>query len=90
MQGDPTLSLTLTPMSKTPPTWESIVVRALKALGGRTHLAYLYAKVACICEAEGRWITPTYQAKVRQVCQKSKRIVQDVPRSGVWRLADQG
>ena len=74
-------------MSTNPfPTWESIVIEALDALGGHAHLADLYAEVARLCESKGRPLTRTYQATVRRTCQKSARIVQDLSRSGIWRL----
>ena len=48
----------------------------------------LYQEVEKVCCESGRLVTKHYDAKVRQVCQRSERIVQDEPHSGIWRLTD--
>jgi len=73
-----------------PPTWESVVVRALERLGGEAHLSELYEEVARMSNLKsGRKLTKHYIPKVRQVVQKSKRICQpkSMYKSGIWRLA---
>jgi hypothetical protein len=62
--------------------WRVFVRAALETLGGEAHLQALYAKVKEITPRAR--LTPTYQAKVRQVVQK----VADFEHvaHGVWRL----
>ena len=74
---------------KSVPTWEQIVVEALQKCGSEASLSLLYRKVEMVCRRHKRLVTKHYQAKVRQICQKSERIVQDERGSGIWRLVDQ-
>lgn len=69
-------------------TLASVVELSLKQLGGRAHLSVLYQRVEQVASEVGRPLPPTFRASVRRACRESDRIVQDVPRSGIWHLID--
>ncbi|MBI4438179.1 hypothetical protein HY631_04475 [Candidatus Uhrbacteria bacterium] len=71
--------------------WAPIVVAASRSLPQSrrgVHLAVLYAAVKAECERRGRPLTPTWQAKVRQVVQRSRSFASVAKGSGNWRLVD--
>lgn len=86
--GDPVhLFITATRMLTKTCTWEQIVVLAIHNLGGEAHLKMIYSEARKLREELHLGVAETYRATIRRECQKSKLIVQDVYRSGVWRLA---
>ncbi len=68
------------------PTWDKRVTTALYKLGGEAHLSALYAEIERMSGAFNFDLTPTFRATVRRTGQKSEKITQDNPGSGVWRL----
>jgi len=69
--------------------WAPIVVAAARSLPQSrrgVHLDALYAAVKVACERRGRPLTRHWQAKVRQVVQRSQSFASDAKGSGTWRL----
>lgn len=69
--------------------WEPLVVAAARSLPlsrRGVRLSVLYAAVKVEAERRGRPLTRHWQAKVRQIVQRSQSFAQEAKGSGTWRL----